>query len=186
VGIDQKQHLELARNVAERFNGIYGNTFRIPEPFITRGTAKIMSLSEPTKKMSKSDVNPNASVSVLDSRDVIIKKFRKAVTDSEALVQYREGDEEKAGINNLICIYSAATGKTVEQTESEFSGVGYGDFKTAVGDAVADILSPVQERFKELSADKPYINACMKNGAERAASVADVTLKTVKSKIGFI
>jgi tryptophanyl-tRNA synthetase len=186
TGIDQKQHLELTRNIAERFNGIYGDTFKIPEPFITRETAKIMSLSEPSKKMSKSDTNPNSYVSVLDSRDEIIKKFKKAVTDSESLVQYRENDETKEGINNLIRIYSAAAGNSFSEIEKEFDGKGYGTVKTAVGEAVADILAPVREKYNRLMADKDSINGCMKKGAERAAVIADETVRTVKAKIGLI
>ncbi|MBQ2799338.1 MAG: tryptophan--tRNA ligase, partial [Ruminiclostridium sp.] len=138
VGVDQKQHIELARNIAQRFNSVYGDTFTMPEPYITKTTAKIMSLQDPTKKMSKSDENPNACISILDDRDTIVRKFKRAVTDSEAEVAYREG---KDGINNLMSIYSAVTDKSYEEIEKEFAGKGYGDFKLAVGEATADMLA---------------------------------------------
>ena len=140
VGIDQKQHLELARDVAIRFNGQHGNTFVVPDGYIPKMGAKIMSLQDPAKKMSKSDPNPKGCVYILDPPETIIKKFKSAVTDSEAQVAYREG---KDGINNLMTIYSCVTGKSYEQIESEFAGKGYGDFKMAVGQAVADHLDPI-------------------------------------------
>ena len=164
VGIDQKQHLELTRNIAERFNNLYGETFTVPEPYITKSVAKIMSLADPTKKMSKSDENPNASVSILDDRDVIMRKFKRAVTDSGCEVKAGEGKE---GIENLMSIYGAVTEKTFEEIEKEFEGKGYGDFKTAVGEAVADSLLPMQEEYKRITADKAYLEKCMKEGAEK-------------------
>ncbi len=183
VGIDQKQHLELARNIAQRFNGVYGDTFTMPEPYITQSTAKVMSLQEPTKKMSKSDENPNASVWILDDKDTIIRKFKRAVTDSEAEVCAREG---KDGIINLMSIYSAVTGKSFEKIESEFKGKGYGEFKLAVGEATADMLAPMQAEFKRISSDKAYLEACMKQGAEKAYKATRKTLQKVHKKVGFV
>ena len=183
VGIDQKQHLELARNVAQRFNGIYGEVFTMPDGYITKTTAKVMSLQEPAKKMSKSDENPNASVWILDDRDTIIRKFKRAVTDSEAVVCASEG---KDGIINLMSIYSAVTNKTFEEIESEFAGRGYGDFKLAVGEAVADMLAPLQTEFKRVFADKGYLEDCMKKGAEKAFRTSRKTLQKVQKKVGFL
>lgn len=183
VGIDQKQHLELARDIAQRFNGIYGNTFKIPEPYIPGETAKIMSLQDPAKKMSKSDENPKACISILDERDVILKKFRSAVTDSDACVRYGEGKE---GINNLMSIYRAVTGLSFEQIEQDFTGKGYGDFKTAVGEAVADHLIPIREGWKALMEDKEYLRQCYAQGAERALTLSQRTLDKVYKKVGFL
>lgn len=183
VGADQKQHLELTRNIAERFNGIYGETFRVPEPYIPKAGARVMSLQDPTKKMSKSEPNANSFVAVLDSPDVILKKFKRAVTDSEALVQYREG---KAGVNNLIGIYSCVTGKTNEQIEEEFAGKGYGDFKAAVAEAVIDELRPVQKRFQELIEDKAYLEECYTASAKEAMRLSERTLRKVMKKVGFL
>ncbi len=183
VGQDQLQHLELARNIVQRFNGIYGDVFTMPEGYVTKATAKVMSLQEPTKKMSKSDENPNASVWVLDDKDTIMRKFKRAVTDSESEVCAREG---KDGIINLMSIYGAVTGKSFDEIESEFKGKGYGDFKAAVGEAVADKLAPMQAEFKRISADKGYIENCMKQGAEKAYRVSRKTLQKVQKKVGFI
>jgi tryptophanyl-tRNA synthetase len=185
VGADQKQHLELSRNIAVRFNNAYSPTFTVPEPHIPKSVGKIMSLSEPAKKMSKSDENPNASVSVLDERDVIIRKFKRAVTDSDAQVVYREDDETKAGINNLLSIYSAVSGKSIEQAQAEFEGRGYGEFKTAVGEATADVFAPVQREYARLIADKAHLDACMKSGAERAERISAKTLAKVYRKVGL-
>ena len=183
VGVDQKQHLELSRNIAERFNQVYGETFVVPEPFIPKETAKIMSLADPEKKMSKSDENENATVRILDPKDVIIRKFKRAVTDSGSEVRYAE---DKPGVSNLISIYGAFTGKTVEETEREFEGKGYGDFKLAVGEACADALAPVQAEFARLSADKAYLEEVMAKGAEDAARSAARTMSKVRRKIGFV
>lgn len=183
VGVDQMQHLELARNVCQRFNGIYGDVFTMPEGYVTKATAKVMSLQEPTKKMSKSDENVNASVSVLDDRDTIIRKFKRAVTDSETEICAREG---KDGIINLMSIYGGVTGKGFDEIEAEFRGKGYGDFKLAVGEAVADKLAPMQEEYKRVSSDKAYIENCMKQGAEKAYKVSRKTLQKVQKKVGFI
>ena len=154
VGADQKQHLELTRNIAERFNGVYGNVFKVPGPYIPKVGARVMSLQDPTRKMSKSDENANSYVAVLDKPEVIMKKFKRAITDSEAKVRYAEG---KDGINNLMGIYSSVTGKTMEEIEHEFDGKGYGDFKTAVGEAVVEHLRPIQERFNLYINDKAYL-----------------------------
>lgn len=183
VGVDQSQHLELARNIVQRFNGIYGDVFTMPEGYITKATAKVMSLQEPTKKMSKSDENPNASVWILDDKDTIIRKFKRAVTDSETEVCAREG---KDGIINLMSIYGGVTGKSFEEIEAEFKGKGYGDFKLAVGEAVADSLAPLQNEYKRLSSDKAYIEDCMKKGAEKAFKFSRKTLSKVQKKVGFI
>ncbi len=183
VGIDQKQHLELARDIAERFNGIYGDTFVVPEPFMSKTGTKIMSLADPTKKMSKSDENENAFVAILDSKDAIIRKFKRAVTDSDTVVKYADG---KDGINNLMSIYSCFTGKSYEEIEKEFEGRGYGDFKLAVGETVADSLAPVRERFDELMKDKAYLESIMKAGSEKAYRMARKTLSKVQRKVGFV
>jgi len=182
VGVDQKQHLELTRDVAARFNQIYGDTFVVPEAYIPKETAKIMSLADPEKKMSKSDENENATVRILDPRDVIIRKFKRAVTDSGSEIRYAE---DKPGVSTLISIYSAFTGKTVEEVEREFDGKGYGDFKLAVGEACADALAPVQAEFARLTADKAYLESVMRNGAEAAAHDAARTMSKVRRKIGF-
>lgn len=183
VGADQKQHVELTRDIAQRFNSIYGNVFKIPEPFIPKTGARVMSLAEPTKKMSKSDENQNAYISLLDSPDTIIRKFRRAVTDSESEVVYREG---KDGINNLMTIYSAVTGKSIPEIEREFDGKGYGDFKTAVGEAVADHLRPVQEKFGQIYEDKAMLRSSYELGAQKAAHFASRTLDKVYKKVGFL
>ena len=183
VGIDQKQHVELCRDIATRFNQLYPDTFTIPEPIISKSGMKIMSLAEPTKKMSKSDENPNAIVYILDDKDTIIRKFKRAVTDSETCVRFAEG---KDGINNLMTIYSCFTGKDFAEIEREFEGKGYGDFKLAVGEVCADALSPVQTKFKELAADKAFLEAQMKKGAEEASYYARRTLGKVQKKLGFV
>ena len=183
VGIDQKQHVELARDIATRFNNVFSDTFTIPEPIIAKTGMKIMSLAEPTKKMSKSDENTNAVVYILDDRDTIIRKFKRAVTDSDTVVRYAEG---KDGINNLMNIYSTFTGKTHEEIEQEFDGRGYGDFKLAVGEVCADALRPVQEKFAAYMADKAYLESVMKKGAEEASYYARKTLSKVQKKLGFV
>lgn len=183
IGIDQKQHLELARNIAQRFNQRYGEFFTLPEPYIPKAGAKIMSLQDPTKKMSKSDENPNACILILDDKDTIIRKFKRAVTDSEAEVRYAEG---KDGINNLMTIYSAVTGKDYNEIESEFAGKGYGDFKLAVGEAVADHLEPIRNEFARLINDKAYLKDCYIDGAQRAERITQKTLTKVYHKVGFV
>ena len=183
VGIDQKQHLELARDIAMRFNQIYSDTFTVPDGYIPTDTMKIMSLAAPTQKMSKSDENANAVVYILDSKDDMIRKFKKAVTDSEAEVRYAPG---KDGINNLMTIYRAFTGKSYEEIERDFAGKGYGEFKLAVGEACADGLAPVRAEFDRLMADKAFLESVMKNGAEEAAYYARKTMSKVRRKIGFV
>lgn len=183
VGIDQKQHVELTRDVANRINSIYPGMFTVPTPEIAKSGMKIMSLADPTKKMSKSDENVNAVVYILDDRDTIIRKFKRAVTDSDTVIKYAEG---KDGINNLISIYSCFTGKTVEEIEREFDGRGYGEFKLAVGEVCADALTPVQEKYREILADKAYLEAVMKNGADEASYYARKTLSKFKKKLGFV
>jgi len=184
IGADQKQHLELARNIAERFNQIYPDTFVVPEPLIAKSGAKIMSLAEPTQKMSKSDENENAVVRILDAPDVIMRKFKRAVTDSEASVVF--DPETKPGVSNLLTIYSCFSGKTIEEAEKEFEGKGYGDFKTAVGEVCCVKLIPVQEEFKRILADKAYLEEVMKKGSEEASYFARKTISKVKRKLGFV
>lgn len=183
VGVDQKQHLELTRNIADRFNGIYGQTFKLPDGYIPKSGAKIMSLQDPTKKMSKSDENVNASIAVLDKPEDIMRKFKRAVTDSEACVRYAEG---KDGVNNLMGIYSCVTGRTNEQIEAEFAGKGYGDFKAAVGEAVVEHLRPIQERYADYIKNKDYLEQCWGEGAQKAYSISIRTLRKVMKKIGFV
>lgn len=182
VGQDQKQHVEITRDIAERFNAIYGDIFTIPEPYIAKTGAKIMSLQEPDKKMSKSDENINANIYLMDDPDTIIRKFKKAVTDSDNEICYAD---DKPGIKNLIDIYGLATGKSVDETVKEFAGKGYGDFKLAVGEAVAGMLKPIQDRFAELNKDKEYIDGIIKKNAEKADYYANKTLRKVQKKIGF-
>ena len=183
VGADQKQHLEIARDIAVRFNGIYGDVFTVPEPYIPKTGARVMSLQDPTKKMSKSDENVNAWVAILDSKDDIIRKFKRAVTDSEARVCI---GEDKPGINNLIGIYSAITGKTADEITKEFEGKGYGDFKLTVGEAVAKELRPIKEKYDTFISDKKQLEEIYKNGAERAGYTARRTLEKVMKKVGFV
>ena len=183
VGADQKQHLELARNIADRFNGTYGKTFTVPDPYISTVAARVMSLQDPTKKMSKSDENVNSWVALLDKPETIMKKFKRAVTDSEAVVKVAEG---KDGINNLIGIMSAVTGKTADQITIEFEGKGYGDFKTAVGEAVIEELRPIQERFSDYIKNKDYLEEQYRKGAEFALRISQRTLDKTMKKIGFI
>ena len=184
VGEDQKQHLELTRDIAVRFNHIYGDVFTVPEPYISKGkSARIMSLQDPSKKMSKSDSNSGANVFILDKKDDIIKKFKRAVTDSGSEVRFAEG---KDGINNLMSIYSCATGKSYDEIEREFSGKGYGDFKSAAGEAVAAKLEPIRQRYDELIGDKAALEQILKAGAEKAAYAARRTLFKAYKKVGFL
>ena len=178
VGQDQMQHIEIARDIAARFNNLYGQTFVLPEGFIPKSGARVMSLADPSRKMSKSDENPKSYVSILDPKDTIIKKFKSAVTDSGSEV--RRG-EDKPGIKNLISIYCAFTGKTPEEIEKEFEGKGYGTFKAAVG----DVLAPIGAEYTRLMADKGYLEALMKKGKEQAEFRASRTLRKVYKKVGF-
>ena len=182
VGKDQMQHLELTRDIAQRFNGIYGDVFTIPEGYIAKTGAKIMSLQDPSKKMSKSDENPNASIYLMDDADTIIRKFKRAVTDSEACVRY---NENQPGISNLMEIYSTCTGKSFAEIEKEFDGKGYGDFKMAVGESVVDVLRPIHERIADLEKNKDYIDSMIKANAEKANYAATKTLRKVQKKVGF-
>ncbi len=182
VGVDQMQHLELPRDVAQRFNGIYGDVFTIPEAYIGKVGAKIMSLQDPGKKMSKSDENPNASIYLMDDPDAVMRKCKRAVTDSEGIILYRD---EQPGVKNLIDIYSACTGKKPEEVVEEFDGRGYGDFKIAVGEALISIMKPIQEEHARLSKDKAYVDGIIKENAEKAAYYANKTLRKVQKKVGF-
>ncbi|MCR5053912.1 MAG: tryptophan--tRNA ligase [Lachnospiraceae bacterium] len=183
VGVDQKQHLEITRDIAERFNSIYGEVFTIPDVYLGKAGAKIMSLQDPEKKMSKSDENPNGAVMLLDDKDTIIRKFKRAVTDSDTVVRYDK--ENKPGVSNLMEIYSTITGKSYADIESEFSGKGYGDFKLAVGETVAEELAPIQKRYNEYLSDKEYLNNCIKNNDDKARYFSNKTLRKVKKKVGL-
>ena len=183
VGADQTQHLEFTRNIAARFNHIYGETFRLPEGYFPKTGARVMSLAEPTAKMSKSDENAKATIFILDDEKTILKKFKSAVTDSEALVAFREG---KDGINNLMTIYSAVTGKSMEAIADEFSGKGYGDFKTAVGTVVAQELREIRENYARLLKDAAYLDAAIMDGTERASQIAEKTLRKTMRKMGLV
>ncbi len=182
VGIDQMQHLELTRDIAQRFNGVYGDVFTVPEAYIGKVGAKINSLQSPEKKMSKSDENANASIYLMDDPDTIMRKFKRAVTDSEACICYRD---EQPGIKNLLNIYSACTGKLPEEAVNEFAGKGYGELKTAVGESVVAVLKPLQDEVARLSKDKAYIDSIIKENAEKANYYATKTLRKVQKKIGF-
>ncbi len=182
VGNDQRQHLELTRDIAIRFNNIYGDVFTIPEAYYGKHAARIMSLQDPSKKMSKSDENPNGSIYLLDDPDTIMRKFKRAVTDSGKEIIY---SEDKPGIRNLLDIYASMTGCSVEDAVKEFDGKGYGDFKMAVGEAVVEGLRPLQERYVQLSKDKAYIDQIIKENSEKAGYFASKTLRKVQKKVGF-
>lgn len=182
IGDDQKQHLEICRDIATRFNGIYGDTFVLPEGYYPKVGARIMSLQQPAAKMSKSDENENARVMLTDDRDTILRKFRRAVTDSGSEVRAGEG---KAGIVNLMSIYSALTGKSFAGIEREFEGRGYGDFKLAVGETVADALEPARKKYNDYTADRAYVDGVLKEGAEKAAAIANKVLARAARKVGL-
>lgn len=182
VGSDQKQHIELARDIAQRFNAAYSPTFTVPEPYILPSSARIMSLIDPEKKMSKSDPNAGASVFILDKPEEIVRKFKRAVTDSEARVA---ADPARPGVCNLVSIYACLTGKSPEEIENEFSGKGYGDFKTCVGETCAEALRPVREEYERLLGDKGHLDAILKAGAEKASYFARKTVSKVYRKVGF-
>ena len=182
VGEDQKQHCELTRDVAQRFNNIYGDVFKIPEPYIPKAGARIMGLTNPESKMSKSI--PEGCVFLMDKPEDILRKFKKAVTDSEACVRFDPAD--KPGVSNLMQIYAVATGKSFETIEQEFAGHGYGDFKQAVGESVVELLRPIREETERLLADKSYLESVYRAGAEKAAYVANRTLNKVYKKVGFL
>ena len=182
VGEDQKQHVELCRDIAGRFNYVYGDTFTLPEPFIPKMGARIMSLGDPTSKMSKSD--PDGCVFLMDRPEDILRKFKRAVTDCETVVRYDPA--AKPGISNLLTVYCTATGKTLEEAEQEFVGQGYGVFKPAVGEAVVELLRPIREETERLLKDKAYLESVYKEGAERAQYLANKTLRKVYKKVGFV
>lgn len=183
VGADQKQHLEMARNVAQRFNNIYSPTFTMPEPYISKTGAKIMSLQEPDKKMSKSDTNVNSFVLMTDDEATIMRRFKRAVTDSDGVV--RAGDD-KPGVTNLMTIYSCMTGKDFEAIEKEFDGQGYGAFKEAVAQSVIDTFKPIQDEYTRILADKEYLDGVLANGAEKASRIADRMVRKVYKKVGLM
>mgnify|MGYP001850990111 FL=1 len=183
VGVDQLQHIELARNIAQRFNGVYSDTFKMPEPYIPKAGAKIMSLADPTRKMSKSDENQNGFILLMDKPEDIMRKFKRAVTDSDSRIIM---SEDKAGVSNLITIYSLATGKTVEEVEAEFVGKGYGEFKPAVGEAVVELLRPIREKTEDLLKNKDYLESVYREGANKASYMARKTLDKVYRKVGFV
>ena len=180
VGEDQRQHLEITRDIAMRFNGIYGDVFKMPEGYIGKVGARIMALQEPTKKMSKSDENKNNTIALLDEPAVIMNKIKRAMTDSDNEVRY---SEDKPGIRNLIDIYCAVTSKSIQEAEKEFANTGYGTFKKAVGEAVVANLEPIQQKVKELEKNQDYINDVIKQGAEKASVLAQRTLQKVQKKI---
>lgn len=182
VGIDQMQHLELTRDIAIRFNNIYGDVFTVPEAYIGKVGAKIMSLQDPAKRMSKSDENPNGSIYLMDDPDTIMRKCKRAVTDSQASIAYRD---EQPGLKNLLDIYCACMGKTADEAVREFDGKGYGDLKMAVGEAVVSVLKPLQDEVARLEKDKGYIDSVIKENAEKAGYYANKTLRKVQRKIGF-
>lgn len=183
IGADQRQHLELTRDVAMRFNGLYGDVFTIPEGLYTKVGARIMSLQDPTAKMSKSDTNENAKIMMTDEPDAIIRKFRRAVTDSDSVVR---ASDDKPGVTNLMSIYGALTGRSMEEIEREFDGRGYGDFKLAVGETVADALRPIQSEYKRILSEKDYLMSVLADSAEKARRIAGRKLAKVARKIGFV
>lgn len=184
VGEDQKQHVEITRDIATRFNGIYGDVFKMPEPYIPKVGARIMSLTSPENKMSKSDKDPGGCIYIMQKPDEIMRSFKRAITDSETSVRYDTAN--KPGVSNLMQIYSVATGLSFAEIENEFDGKGYGDFKPKVGEAVVELLRPIREEAERLIADKAYLEGIYKEGADKAARAASRTLRKVQKKIGFV
>ena len=184
VGEDQKQHVELCHAIARRFNGVYGDVFKIPEPYVPKVGARIMSLTNPTAKMSKSENEDTGRVLLMDAPETIMRQFKRAITDSETCVRYDR--ENKPGVSNLMTIYAACTGKTFGEIEAEFAGKGYGVFKPAVGEAVVETLRPIREEAARLMKDKAYLEAVYRDGAQKAAYVAEKTLRKVYKKVGFV
>jgi len=182
VGADQKQHLELCRDIAIRFNNAYSETFKVPDGYIPKQGSRIMSLTDPTKKMSKSADNANSLVSILDAPDVIMRKFARAVTDSGSEIKY---SPDKPGVSNLLDIYAACTGKSIPVLEEELAGAGYGKLKATVGEAVVELLKPIQKRYTEIIDDKAYLEGVFTTGAQKASTVANKTLSKVQRKIGL-
>lgn len=186
VGEDQKQHVELARNIVQRFNGIYGDVFKMPEPYVAKVGARIMNLVDPKSKMSKSDDTNTGRVLLMDDPAVIMKQFKRAITDSDTEHCVRYAPEEKPGVANLMQIYAVTTGKSFDEIEKEFDGQGYGKFKPAVGEAVVEMLRPIQEEARHIMADKAYLEGVYRAGAEKASYVAEKTLRKVYKKLGFV
>ncbi len=186
VGKDQMQHIEICRDIAERFNSLYGDVFKIPEGLLPKSGARVMSLQEPTKKMSKSDENPKGYISMMDDMDVIAKKIKSAVTDSEGVIEYRENDDTKAGINNLLTIMSAVTGKKVEDIVSDYSGKGYGEFKADVAEAVVECIRPIRSEYDRIISDKAQLMEICEKGALAARAISNRTLRKVYKKVGFV
>ena len=186
VGEDQKQHVELTHTIARRFNGIYGDVFKIPEAYVPKVGARIMSLTNPLAKMSKSENEDTGRVLLMDPPEVIMKQFKRAITDSDTENCVRYDRENKPGVANLMTIYSAVTGKTYEQIEAEFAGQGYGKFKPAVGEAVVETLRPIREESVKLMKDKGYLESVFRDGAQKASYVAEKTLRKVYKKVGFV
>ena len=184
VGSDQKQHVELTRDIAQRFNGVYGDVFSIPEPFIPKMGARIMSLTSPENKMSKSDKDPGGCVYIMQKPEEIMRSFKRAVTDSETCVRF--DPQAKPGVSNLMTIYSVATGESLEAVEREFEGKGYGEFKPRVGEAVVELLRPIREETERLLSDKGYLESVYRDGAEKASAAANRTLRKVYKKVGFV
>jgi tryptophanyl-tRNA synthetase len=184
VGEDQKQHCELTRDIAIRFNNLYGETFTVPEPYIPKAGSRIMSLSDPTSKMSKSD--PAGCVFLMDRPEDIARKFKRAVTDSDTEHCVHYDPEKKPGVSNLMNIYASVTGQTLDSVEKEFDGQGYGTFKSAVGEAVVETLRPIREKASRLIADKAYIKQVYTDGDQKAERVARRTLRKVYRKVGFV
>lgn len=186
VGKDQMQHIEICRDIAQRFNGIYGDVFTIPEGFLPKAGAKVMSLQEPTKKMSKSDENPKSYISMMDDFNVISKKIKSAVTDSEGIIEFREDDETKAGINNLLTIMSAVSGKSIESIVKDYEGQGYGTFKNDVAEAVVEMIRPIRGEYDRIIKDKEYLKNICEDGAQKAYSISRRTMNKVYKKVGFV
>lgn len=186
VGKDQMQHIEICRDIAQRFNAVYGDVFTVPEGFMPKAGAKIMSLQDPTKKMSKSDENPKSYISMMDDFNIISKKIKSAVTDSEGIIEFRENDPQKAGINNLISIMASVTGKSIEDIVSDYTGQGYGVFKQDVADAVVEMIRPIREEYDRIIKDKDYLKGICADGAQKAFSISRRTMNKVYKKVGFI
>ncbi len=186
VGEDQKQHVELCHTIARRFNGIYGDVFKLPEPYIPKVGARIMSLTNPTAKMSKSENEDTGRITLMDPPEVIMRQFKRAITDSDTENCVRYDRENKPGVSNLMTIYSACTGKSYQQIEEEFAGCGYGKFKPAVGETVVETLRPIREEASRIMKDKAYLESVCKAGAEKASCVAEKTLRKVYKKVGFV
>ena len=186
MGEDQKQHVELARTIVQRFNGVYGDVFKMPEPYIPKVGARVMDLLTPTSKMSKSDEAGAGVVYLMDKPEDIARKFKRAVTDSDTERCVRYDPEAKPGVANLMNIYAAVTGKTFDEIEREFGGKGYGVFKPAVADAVIEMLRPIQAEATRILADKAYLQSVYTDGAERASYIARKTLRKVYKKVGFV